>query len=114
MRRRTDRKIQFSSFFFLIKSITLDQVKEQELQMKIFVVIRQLIFYLIHLLFSLNTHFFVHFQLFVFEVHQFVVQNEDVELLVDVFLIKTKIDHYQYKNNIHFVQKIVKKILKQM
>jgi hypothetical protein len=56
--------------------------------MKMPVVFELMFFYLIHQFYALNNHFFVLFQLIVFEVHQFVVRNEDVVLLVDVFLIK--------------------------
>ncbi len=70
----------------------MDLVKELVQQMKMPVVFElMMFFYLIHQLYELNTHFFVQFQLIVFEVHQFVVRNEDVELLVDVFLIKINI-----------------------
>jgi hypothetical protein len=47
--------------------------------------------YLIHQLYALDNYFFVQFHLIVFEVHQFVVRNEGVELLEDVFLRENKL-----------------------
>lgn len=58
--------------------------------MKMPVVFGLMIFYSIHRLCASNIHFFVQLQLIVFEVRRFVVQNEYVVFLVNVFLIKIK------------------------
>jgi hypothetical protein len=59
--------------------------------MKRLVVFELMMIYLIHQLYALDNYFFVQFQLIVFEVHQFVVRNEGVELLEDVFLRENKL-----------------------
>ncbi len=72
--------------------------------MKMSVVFELLMFYVIHQFYVLNNHFVVRFRLIVFEVHQFVVRNEDVELVADVSLMKTnrlyKINERLKKNRI--------------
>ncbi len=70
----------------------MDLVEELESQMKIFVVFERMMLYVIHQVYALDNHFFVQFQLIVFEVRQFVVRNEGVELLEDVFLREKSID----------------------
>ncbi len=64
----------------------MDQVGELESQMKRFGVFERIVLSAIHQLYALDNHSFVQFPLIVFEVHQFVVRNEGVELLADVFL----------------------------